>query len=822
MSLIVIAFLFRGFEIDNFTYKNINIKKLYLKYDKKLNISTQNFEVFNSSHTGSVNMGITFSVDYVNSVFEFDVQEFHIDNTDVVIKSLAYIDLNLINFTKKSQVHLKDFNIIFDKKLAPVIAKEVTLSYLDNQLHAIIKDPYYKKTSIQGSKVSYSIDKNTLAIVIKTESLLNKTIKEILLHYGVKINTIQHNGQNKITTNISIPFDEDKVLVDADVFIKNSQIEDFGQLYKVNNSTLHFQGNTLKGTVDLKHYEYQDFIITNSVFNYTVDLKKKLDIKIDSKKVNIQRDNFIFSLEDANFHVKNKYIESDGHFINQNNTIFAELTNKINLKTETFTGKINAKYHNLDLPLLITSKDVPYYGGFGDDFLLQISNESANMVQPEILSLNKLHINVLNNIVKTDFSLTDNDNNTQIDFINITDLKENNSMGNLDIIKLQYQDILSVKNKNIAYDISFKDKEEIIINVPLLGLEYKKDLNKNQNILIKKPEKLLNAFSFIQATAKPKGFIKIKSSENFKNTTAYIKNIDLNVDSKYFSKVKENGKIENITLPKFPKMQLHYFNSNITYNDFIFLFDELNLNTNANKLDLKLTYQDATIKMNTIDNSVELHASKLTDTYINTILQKNIFQNGNINIHVYGEDINSLSGDINFSNTTVKNVTVINSLITFINTTPAIINPLLALPTLFRFAQTGFDANGYYIQNGDASFRYNLPTKQLKIYDLYTNGKLSNFIVNSHLDFNAQTIKANVDVSFFKDFTTTLNYIPILGYLIMGDDGEFHTSVDITGTMDDPILETHTVKEATKGVTGILKRIITLPIKPFLPNDETK
>ena len=39
ISLIVIALLFNGIEIDNIIYKNILIKKLYLKYDKKLNIS---------------------------------------------------------------------------------------------------------------------------------------------------------------------------------------------------------------------------------------------------------------------------------------------------------------------------------------------------------------------------------------------------------------------------------------------------------------------------------------------------------------------------------------------------------------------------------------------------------------------------------------------------------------------------------------------------------------------------------------------------------------------------------------------------------------
>ena len=388
ISLIVIAFLFRGFEIDNFVYKNINIQKLYLKYDKKLNISTENFLVYNKNKTKSVNMGISFSVDYVNSLLEIDVEEFHIDKTDVKIKSLVYLDLNLLNFTEESQLNLKKFNIIFDKKLAPVKAKEVTVNYKNNVINAMMKDPYYLDVNIEGSKVSYSIDTNTLAIEIKTKNLLNKTIKDILFHYGVKINTIQHNGTNKITTKILIPFSKDTVIVSADVFTKNSKIEDFGQIYKVNNASLHLQGQNIKGTVDLNNYKFQDINITNSLFNYTANLNKKLDMKVNSKKINIKKDKSKFQLQDANIYLKDKNIDSYANLINEHETIFAKFTNNINLETKTFEGKINPKYENQDFDLLITANDVPYNGQYGDNFKIEISNASAAMIKPQRLSLN--------------------------------------------------------------------------------------------------------------------------------------------------------------------------------------------------------------------------------------------------------------------------------------------------------------------------------------------------------------------------------------------------------------------------------------------------
>ena len=96
-------------------------------------------------------------------------------------------------------------------------------------------------------------------------------------------------------------------------------------------------------------------------------------------------------------------------------------------------------------------------------------------------------------------------------------------------------------------------------------------------------------------------------------------------------------------------------------------------------------------------------------------------------------------------------------------------------------------------------------------------------LLSTHItNLNTKKIDANVDISFLKDFTTAINYIPIVGYIIMGDDGEFHTSVDITGTTDDPQLETHTVKEATRGVTGIIKRILTLPFQAIYESMKQK
>ena len=98
---------------------------------------------------------------------------------------------------------------------------------------------------------------------------------------------------------------------------------------------------------------------------------------------------------------------------------------------------------------------------------------------------------------------------------------------------------------------------------------------------------------------------------------------------------------------------------------------------------------------------------------------------------------------------------------------------------------------------------------------MHTDGLMTNFTIDSYLNLESKNIKARVDVAFLKDFSKAIKYIPLVGYIIMGDDGEFHTAIDIKGTLDHPKIKTHTVKNMSKGIQGVIKRILTLPLKPF-------
>jgi hypothetical protein len=149
----------------------------------------------------------------------------------------------------------------------------------------------------------------------------------------------------------------------------------------------------------------------------------------------------------------------------------------------------------------------------------------------------------------------------------------------------------------------------------------------------------------------------------------------------------------------------------------------------------------------------------------------------------------------------------------FINTTPAIINPLLALPTLFRLGQNGFDMQGYYTNGGWINFNYDIKKGFFYFKEFNTNGMMVDFKGKGLINLKTDDIGFNIDVVFLKDYSKFISHIPLLGYIITGDDGEFMTQVDIFGNLKKPKFETHMVKNSTRGVGNMIKRTILSPVK---------
>jgi len=807
----VIASLFTGIEINDFFYKNIHIKKLYLKYDKKLNISSPEITIYDINPKKTTKIELNFTVDYHNQEFKINIQQLKLIDTDITFSGLISINQNKIDLYKKSELIIEDANFTFDKNMEQIDAKKIFVSYENDIVDLLFEKPYYGDIDIKGTKVSFVENQNILKLFLHTNSLLNNTLKKALLNYGVEIPVEQYSGINDIVAKIFIPFGKEDLFIESNINIKNSSLKLLGQDLNASKIDLNFKNNTLQGVLHLQQYKYQEFILSDTILNYDLSFQNELTAKITSDKINATYNMQQFSLDNLTLNFEKNQIKMFTNIKDSTNQILIDLNNTTNLDTNDTYGVLNVLYENNETNISVKSDTIYYKGDFTKELKFDVNSDFINLQKPYKANINDIKIHFENNILRTNFNLKDSSDLIHSQMFNTTDFTTKTSTGTLLLHKLKFKNLIEMKDIDIPYTVSFE--EDINVDIPYFGLHYFKEKNTSIDIVnIEKPYKVLDMFPLLSHQNEKTAFITILSKD-LNDTRIDIYNFDFDIDSNIFQSTDEKNttKAEKLVVPKFPKITLEYTNSTIKYDKYALIFDRFNLDTNNTSAKINIIKDKSTIQAYTINNGLIFNAKHLTDTYMNSFLNQEIFENGYMNLNIYGEDINELSGDVNFHTTTIRNVTIINSLLTFVNTTPAILNPLLALPTLFRMAETGFDTNGYYMKNGDGSFRYNVPLKELDIYDIYSNGKMSNFIVNSHVDFKTNTVDANVDISFLKDFSKAIRSIPLVGYIVMGEDGEFHTSIDISGKLDDPKMETHALKSASNGVTGIIKRILTLP-----------
>ena len=105
---------------------------------------------------------------------------------------------------------------------------------------------------------------------------------------------------------------------------------------------------------------------------------------------------------------------------------------------------------------------------------------------------------------------------------------------------------------------------------------------------------------------------------------------------------------------------------------------------------------------------VSLSANYINDKFLNTIFNKNIIKGGKLMLLANGDE-SSLKGKVLFDNNKIEELAIVNNLLLFIHTSPALINPYLVIPSVVNMATKGsVNLTGYKIIDGFMNFDYDL------------------------------------------------------------------------------------------------------------------
>jgi len=72
------------------------------------------------------------------------------------------------------------------------------------------------------------------------------------------------------------------------------------------------------------------------------------------------------------------------------------------------------------------------------------------------------------------------------------------------------------------------------------------------------------------------------------------------------------------------------------------------------------------------------------------------------------------------------------------------------------------------------------------------------------------------------DLGSSLGKVPMVGYILLGDDGSLATTLTLSGKLDDPEIDTAIAKEIVTAPFNILKRTLVYPFLWMMDDKKKK
>jgi hypothetical protein len=232
--------------------------------------------------------------------------------------------------------------------------------------------------------------------------------------------------------------------------------------------------------------------------------------------------------------------------------------------------------------------------------------------------------------------------------------------------------------------------------------------------------------------------------------------------------------------------------------------DSIKVKIKNNEINAQLIHGKGGILFQSVDNNFSVFGRELNDQFMNRLFKFSTFEGGNLSFTMQG-DFDRFNGLLKVNDTRIKDYTVLNNTLAFFNTIPALVT----------FSVPGYSKKGLKVSEMYTNFEVN--KNHVTIKDTKISSKELTITAKGESDLNKETIDLLMEVK--TDIGSSAKNIPLLGYIIFGDD-TVSTTVRVHGNLKDPKVENSVAKSIIVAPYNIIKRTINLPFKVFDIFDE--
>ncbi len=201
------------------------------------------------------------------------------------LTGLAKVDKNGIKLfpeTIKGEALLEDVTIEFNTKIDKLVeAEEVEISYKNDSLYFVIKNPLYLGRSLEGSSVALTNltnpEPSLLRLLLKLDSPLDGEIQKILESYNIRLPVLQKSGTTAAQLKIDANLKSKKVDFDGNFSVSKGEVIVGSVTLPVAKGNIHAKNSMV---------EFTNFEFANTSFKSLAEgsldfSRKRADLNLD-------------------------------------------------------------------------------------------------------------------------------------------------------------------------------------------------------------------------------------------------------------------------------------------------------------------------------------------------------------------------------------------------------------------------------------------------------------------------------------------------------------------------------------------------------------
>jgi hypothetical protein len=496
-------------------------------------------------------------------------------------------------------------------------------------------------------------------------------------------------------------------------------------------------------------------------------------------------------------------------------------------EVSSFTHTISSNLDIFELPILLNQADITLHNN-----LINITNANVNI--PPYIDFNTstrldTKLQKLDSLIHINHSVIGGD-----DIFSMHDLDAHIDMTYHNGVKVTIPEFTTtIKYKNETLDVKIEDIKPLIpfslvmkiFNIKDGSIRFTQKENKivataflkHKSEVLTQDGALFNNYFLDYEHSNNQNFLNINNTifVNFDNnsTQINIENLDIHVAKflkKYNQKSEQRSYIEKYKKESTTKpAPLHLFakNSKFYYEERIIPADTYSLFIDDPYMSFDLEYKNTKVLLDKVADKITLSAKNI-DTDFTKDLFKFELATGTVDLLTTGSlSDKEFYGVMKIKDATIKGYSVVNNIIAFVNT----------VPSLITFNYPGFNKEGFAIKKGQ--IEYYITSQRVFIKSIRLIGINTDIFGYGEINLEDNSIDLTITLSTIKGLSNLVSKIPLVGYVLLGEDQSIGTVIKVEGDLLDPLVSSSFGSDAILYPFSLIKRAVEWPLRLFEPLD---